>query len=232
MSDRVCNSSWWEGACGHGSHKSLTKAIQPFLSFHKPDNAHVERLDFWKTVSVVVGNILKGTSLRLDHGSSCLSDLITKMSLLTLPQINEILAVGSGTGLAEAYIGYTALKAKVVHITDIEPPHDMVEKLSCHESIDKYTQADALMFIYPFAGASGYEGDIGKFKGDYIVMIGEVTTLGHPNRSKCMRQISLDFEERLKVKMGTCTAFCCNKHMFLYSRKCKEGNNTINGPTS
>ena len=57
MSDRACNSSCWQGACGHGSHKSLTKAIQQFLSFHEPDDVNVERSDFWKTVSVVIGNI-------------------------------------------------------------------------------------------------------------------------------------------------------------------------------
>ena len=232
MSDRVCASSWWAGGCGHGCHQTVTKAVQPILSFHKPDDAHDERSDFWKNVSVVIGNILKDTSLRFNHGSSCMSDLIKKISSQILPQLNKILAVGSGNGLTEAYIGYEVLKAKIVHITDIQPPHDMVEDLSYHESIDKYSEADTLMFIYPFVGASEYKGVIRKFKGDYIVLIGELATFGHTNPDELLKQISEDFEELLKVEMGTCTAFCCAEHMFLYSRKLKDCNTMKNGPSS
>ena len=208
-----------EGVCGHDCHQTLTKAVKPFLSFDKPVDNHAEPSDFWKNASVVVDNLLTDTIVSFNYGGGCLSDLITKISSQTFPLINEILAVGSGNGLTEAYIGYKILKAKIVHITDIKSPHDMVEELPGDEAIDKYTEADTLMFIYPYSFNSGYKEIILKFKGDYIVMIGEIdVTLGHTDPDELLEQIREEFKELIKVEWK-CEVFNCVEHMVIYSRK-------------
>ena len=57
----------------------------------------------------------------------------------------------------------------------------MVEALSCIDAIEKYVHADGLMFLYPCPGARGYEDAVRRFKGGYIILVGEIETEGHTN---------------------------------------------------
>lgn len=179
-----------------------------------------ECYDFWKDATVFMDSLLKATPLRFQYGNSCFTDLIESMSQLTVPEMNEILAVGSGIGLTDCYIAYRVLGARTVHLTDTEPPHDMVETLSCLDAIEKYTGADTLMFIYPCFYAGGYEGVVRTFKGQYIVMVGEMCVYGHTNPGGLLEQISDDFDKVAHVDMRQARcSYGCHESLAIYSKR-------------
>lgn len=205
--------------CKHESHQWLCAETIEALCL-KDAGVDADSSDFWKSVSDSMESILSETPVRFAYGNSCFSDLIENTPKLTVPHMNEILALGSGDGLAECYIAFKVLGANIVHVTDIHPPHDRVEQLSCVEALKKYTEADALMFIYPFSFASGYDGLLAKFKGRFIVMVGEIEYSGHTNPGDLLEQIDEDFEEVTHVDMRRCTPmYILHEKLIVYRRK-------------
>lgn len=213
------NSSPCDVRCGHGSHQRVSVDMIKTLCLSKP-GVDDECYDFGKNATVFMDSLLKATPLGFQYGNSCFTDLIESMSQLTVPKINEILSVGSGVGLTDCYIAYKVLGARTVHLTDIEPPHDMVETLSCVDAIEKYTGADTLMFVYPCFHADGYEGVIRTFKGQYIVLVGEMCVSGHTNPGGLLEQISDEFDKVAHVDMSQAIGSCCShESLAIYSKR-------------
>lgn len=221
MADSVSVDSTFscDAGCGPVSHQPVSSEMIKKLYLNKA-GVDDECDDFWEGAAVFMDSILKETPLRFQYGNSCFTDLIENMSHLTVSGMNDILAVGSRFGLTECYIAHKVLGAKTVHITDIEPPHGMVEKLSCVDAVDKYTGADTLMFIYPCFHASGYEGLIQTFKGQYIVLVGEMCVYGHTNPGDLLEQISDCFEKVAHVDMRRAKrSYGCHESLAIYSRR-------------
>lgn len=208
-----------DARCGHASHQMLSVETIKAICLNEP-GVDANSSEFWRRAPVFMERILKEQPVRFSHGPSCFSDLIENMSKLTLPHMNEILSVGSGVALQESYLADKVLGAKIFHVTDIKPPHNLVEKLSCVEAIEKYNEADTLMFTYPCYADSGYEGVVRQFKGKYIIMVGEIEIDGHTNPGDLLEQILEDCEKVVHVDMRRCTrSYGCHESLILYRKR-------------
>lgn len=159
------------------------------------------------------------TPVRFTYGNSCLSDLINNARYIAFPTIREVLSVGSGDGLTDYYVAHKIFGARSVHLTDIEPGNDLVEKLCCSDAISRYKHAAGLMFTFPCFGAVGYEDVIKNFCGDYIIFTGEISVEGHTNPCNLLEQITKDFAEHIRVNIASWEKTYRKESLVLYKRK-------------
>lgn len=224
MADRSdCQMSQEREKCKHSYHIVLNKGTV-FRFCPTKVNLNV----FWnKAAAHSIKAKLKKHPVRFQYGTSCFSTLAEKAQQVTFPTIQSILSVGSGEGVVDFYIATVILGTGKVYLTDLEPPNNLVERLSCLDAIAKYGDVTALMFTFPSFLASGYQGVIEKFKGDYIVLIGEVfslkngdiVTLGHTDPDKLLDQILQRFEEVNRLDISPWCDTLCLESMVVYRRK-------------
>lgn len=170
--------SYWAERCDHtNTHVALCRDIINIT--HVYPNTNPKHL--WKIICGTISSLMTTTPVQFRYGTGCLSDLINKARHITFPVIREILSVGSSDGLTDYYIAHKIFGAKLVHLTDIEPANDLVEKLCCADAISRYKHAAGLMFTFPWCGAIGYEDVIKNFRGDYIIFTGEISVEGYTN---------------------------------------------------
>lgn len=209
-------------SCQHSSHVVLNKDTVCKVYRHK-----VNPSAFWgRSVCVAIEDILN-EPVRFQYGTSCFSDLVAKAQQCVFPSIPSILSVGSGEGFIDFYIASAILGAEIVHLTDLEPPNDLVERLSCLDAVAKYGNATALMFTFPCFYASGYERVIEAFKGNYVVLVGEIYDLytggiavnGHTDPGDLLEQIVRRFEEVVRFDINCYRTTLCLESMVVYRRK-------------
>lgn len=179
----------------------------------------VNHSHLWKRICGTISALMTKTPVRFTYGRRCLSDLINKARNITFPILHEVLSVGSGDGLTDYYIAHKIFGASLVHLTDIKPVNDLVEKLCCADAILRYKTATALMFTFPWCGADGYDDVIKNFRGDYIIFTGELCESGHTNPCDLLEQIAEDFVEHIRVNIACWEKTSCKESLVLYKRK-------------
>lgn len=205
--------------CNHGTHRCLKPETLKGLDKLKV-LGYINRENFWKRASVYMESVLKDTPVSFEYGNSCFSDLTERLSKLTLPVLHEILSVGSGVALLDCYIAFKVFNAEIFRATDISPCHRAVEHLSCAQAIARYGEAQALMFTYPSFLSGGYEHVISGFRGEYIILIGELECTGHTNPGELLEQITQDFDPLTHVDMVRVRpSHGCHECFVLYKRK-------------
>lgn len=153
----------------------------------------------WEKICDDISTLLTKSPVRFRYGGRCFSDLIVNLEedvrrpRRTPMVINEVLCIGSGDGLADCYIASRIFKAKVIHLTNINPENDLVEKLSCVDAIERYKTADTIMFTYPDSSDEGYDDVISKFNGRNVIFTGSTWITGPNNPCELVEQIEFFF---------------------------------------
>ncbi|AKU37526.1 ORF111R [Scale drop disease virus] len=153
---------------------------------------------------------------KFKYSNSCLSNLL--QSSFKFDKIKSVLCIGVETGAYETVLCDKLLDVPNPILTDIDPKHESVEKLSCLDAIAKYGHCvDALMFCFPYFAASGY--DISGFNGKYIVFVGEMQYGGHTNPDELLESIEEKFDLTECVQLDyTLTALYCLEQFCVFTR--------------
>ncbi|QCQ67800.1 hypothetical protein ECIV_ORF45 [European chub iridovirus] len=166
----------------------------------------------------VVDTYDKTKTYMFKYGVSCFTSLIDHGCIKEINNMQTILCIGCETGAYERIICKEMFGVDQPILSDIEPKHDVVEKLSCLEAIDKYPNVDALMFCFQSFLASGY--DVSKFKGKYIIFIGELHETGHTNPDDLLDSIYECFNEYISVPLKCCCTYSyCYEQLCVFKRK-------------
>nr|WHA35507.1 hypothetical protein MSRaV_19R [Micropterus salmoides ranavirus]WHA35612.1 hypothetical protein SCRaV_19R [Siniperca chuatsi ranavirus] len=154
---------------------------------------------------------------RFNYGSSCLSDLLNRGLLVSVPRI---VAIGSGDGYVDAALAEKVLGARSVVLTDINPGSENVVEMSCSRVVETCGDA-ALLFCFPFFAAGGYTDCLKDYQGDTVVYVGEMCESGHTNPGNLLEQLRESFVPGVCVELKKYPRkypSTCVEHLVVFTR--------------